>query len=61
MTINNDEFSPDEFETVKKLKEAYIADDGLPEDLAEARALADVRHLAGRADSSFDAEQETIE
>ncbi len=57
----NDDFSPDELETVRKLKEAYIEDEGLPEHLAEARAMADVRHLAGRADSSFDAEQETIE
>lgn len=61
MTTPNDDFSPDERETVKKIKAAYIQDQGLPEDLAEARAMAEVRRLAGRSDGSFDAGQETVE
>jgi hypothetical protein len=47
--------SSDEKETVRKLKEAYVQDEGLPDNLAEARALAEVNRLAGRTDDSFDA------
>jgi hypothetical protein len=53
------EQSPEERETVRKLKEAYMQDEGLPEDLAEARASAEVNRLAGRTDDSFDARSET--
>jgi hypothetical protein len=50
--------SPDESETIEKLKEAYMQDEGLPENLAEARATAEVNRLAGRTDDSFDARSE---
>lgn len=53
---SSESLSADEKETVKKLKQAYIDDEGLPEDLAEARALAEVNRLAGRTDDSFDAD-----
>jgi hypothetical protein len=46
---------PEERDTIEKLKIAYMEDEGLPENLAEARAIADVSHLAGRSDDSFDA------
>ncbi|MEX1049858.1 MAG: hypothetical protein WED15_10035 [Akkermansiaceae bacterium] len=55
MTRPADEQSPEERETVKKLKQAYMEDEGLPEELAEARASAEVNRLAGRTDGSFDA------
>ncbi|MFT4175645.1 MAG: hypothetical protein QM627_03235 [Luteolibacter sp.] len=61
MTASDESLTPEERETVKKLKAAHIEDDGLPEDLAEARALAEVNRLAGRMDHSFDAHPETEE
>jgi uncharacterized phage protein gp47/JayE len=59
MTQAPDEASPEERETVKKLKQAYMEDEGLPEELAEARASAEVNRLAGRTDGSFDARPDT--
>jgi hypothetical protein len=59
MTKPSDEQSPEERETVRKLKEAYMQDEGLPEELAEARASAEVNRLAGRTDDSFDARPDT--
>lgn len=55
MTQAADEQSPEERETVRRLKQAYMEDEGLPEHLAEARASAEVNRLAGRTDGSFDA------
>ena len=55
MNQTDEPHPPEEHETVKKLKEAYMQDEGLPEDLAEARAKAEVNRLAGRTDGSFDA------
>lgn len=59
MTNQHNNHSPEEQETVKKLKEAYMQDEGLPEDLAGARASAEVNRLAGRTDDSFDARSGT--
>ncbi|MEO7100282.1 MAG: hypothetical protein ABI162_13040 [Luteolibacter sp.] len=53
------EDSLEERETVRKLKEAYMEDEGLPEELAQARASAEVNRLAGRTDGSFGASPET--
>ena len=53
--------SLEERETVRKLKEAYMQDEGLPEELAQARASAEVNRLAGRTDDSFGASPETCE
>ena len=58
MIKQDDHQSPEERETVKKLKEAYMEDEGLPEELAAARASAEVNRLAGRTDDSFDARSE---
>jgi hypothetical protein len=55
MTRASDEQSPEERETVQRLKRAYMEDEGLPEELAEARASAEVNRLAGRTDGSFGA------
>jgi hypothetical protein len=44
-----------ESETVAKLKNAYMQDEGLPEEIAEARAKAEVNRLAGRTDDAFGA------
>lgn len=49
------DLDPQERETVEQLKVAYMEDEGLPENLAEARALADVNRMAGRTDHAFDA------
>lgn len=43
---------------MEKLKQAYIEDEGLPEDLAAARAIAEVNRLAGRTDQSLDAKSD---
>jgi hypothetical protein len=59
MSKPTDELSAEELETVQKLKQAYMEDDGLPEELAAARASAEVNRLAGRSDESFDARAET--
>ncbi len=45
----------EESESIRKLKEAYIRDEGFPEELAEARASSEIRGLGGRTDDSFDA------
>ncbi|GAA5484555.1 hypothetical protein [Haloferula sargassicola] len=50
-----DDLSFEDRETAEKLKMAYMQDEGLPEELAEARALAEVNRLAGRTDGSFEA------
>lgn len=55
------DLDPQEQFTVLKLKLAYMEDEGLPEYLAEARALADVNRLAGRTDHAFDAHAEVRE
>lgn len=44
-----------ESETVEKLKNAYMQDEGLPEEIAAARAKAEVNRLAGRTDDAFGA------
>jgi hypothetical protein len=49
-----DEHDSQEGETIRKLTEAYMQDEGLPENLAAARASAEVNRLAGRTDESFD-------
>jgi hypothetical protein len=59
MNHPDESFSAEEQETVQKLREAYIQDEGLPEELAEARARAEVNRLAGRTDDAFDAEAGT--
>lgn len=59
MKHQQDSHSSEEQETVEKLKQAYIENEGLPEDLAGARALAEVNRLAGRTDGSFDARSGT--
>jgi hypothetical protein len=59
MKQQSDTRSQEELDTVRKLKEAYMQDEGLPEDQAEARASAEVNRLAGRTDDSFDARSDT--
>jgi len=56
----DDTLSAEERDTVAKLKAAYMEDEGLPDELAEARASAEVNRLAGRTDGSFDASSETL-
>lgn len=60
MKSQDDILSPEDRETVQKLKEAYMQDENLPEDLAQARALAEVNRLAGRTDEAFDAGSKTL-
>ncbi len=52
--------SPKERQTVRKLTEAYMQDEALPEELARARASAEVNRLAGRTDGTFDAASGTL-
>ena len=54
MNPNNEPPSPAERETVKQLKETYMEDEALPEELAKFRALADVNRKAGRTDDPVD-------
>jgi hypothetical protein len=60
MNPNDQELSPEEHKTVKMLGEAYQEDEALPEELAKARAIADVNHQAGRTDDTFDAKSNTV-
>lgn len=46
---------PDEQDTIRKLTTAYMEDEGMPENMAEARAKAVVSRLAGKTDDTFDA------
>ena len=55
MAESNDPRNPSEQDAQERLKQAYIEDLGLPEDLAAARAAAESRRMEGKSDHKFDA------
>ena len=60
MNPKDEKSSPQERDTVKKLKETYMEDEALPEELAKVRALADVNREAGRTEDPVDAGPGTV-